>query len=130
MRSLDQLHQRVSIAEVLFYATILALPFEELITVGGGTITKWIGLAFVVASLSATRIFYNSFPLVFLCYLIYAAVGVAGDLVRIPLSLTLLNQVMGPVLTCIFMIAAYNLAANRSLRRLMFVLDRKSTRLN
>jgi O-antigen ligase len=122
MSSLDQPHQRATLAEVLFYATILALPFEELITVGGGTITKWIGLAFVAASLSAIRTFYNSFPLVFLGYLMYVAVGVAGDLVRIPLSLTLLNQVMGPVLTCVFMIAAYNLAANRSLRRLMFVL--------
>ena len=123
MSALKQSHQRITPAEVLFYATILALPFEELSTVGGGAITKWIGLAFVVVSLSEIRTFYKAFPPVFFFYLLYVTVGIAGDLFRIPLTLSLLNQSVGPALTCVFMIAAYNLAVNRGLQRLVFVLS-------
>jgi len=123
MTILNNARQRVTLPEVLLYAVILALPFEELFTFGGGAITKWLGLSFVVASLLETRTFYKAFPLIFLCYLLYVAIGVGGDLVRETLSLSLLNQTMGPLLTCIFMIAAYNLAANRSLPRLFFMLS-------
>jgi O-antigen ligase len=113
---------QVSGAEFLFYAVILTLPFEQLLTIGGGAITKWIGLLFFVLSVSEIKTFYTSFPTPFLFYFSYVAIGIAGDLIRFPLNVSILNETMQPALNGVLMLAAYNLCRNRGFFRLVLVL--------
>lgn len=113
---------RFSLPESVFYLLIITLPFEELFTICGGSITKWIGLLFVLLSLGQTRLFYSSFPLPFIGYLVYMGIGVGQDLARHELNFSVLNQAIGPVLTGVFMVVSYNLAVHRSMPRVAFAL--------
>ena len=63
--------EKDSIADYLFYLIILILPFEEMTTVYGGSMTKWIGLVFFFFSMLNVKRFYGAFPKILIYYSLY-----------------------------------------------------------
>ena len=122
MEASNRSKSRWSVAEVVFYLLILALPFEEVVSIGGGSVVKWFGVLFILVSVFEAKTFYSHFPVAFIGYALYAAIGIAGDLRQPDLTLAVLIEVMRPVLTGIFMLATYNLALNRQPNRLVVTL--------
>ena len=96
--------QRISITEYLFYFLIILLPFEQLVTIKGASVVKWVGLIFFVCSLTDLTRFYKSIPRVFGFFLIYISIGVIVDLLRSPFTYSSLNEFIRPVLMAILMI--------------------------
>jgi hypothetical protein len=106
-------------SELLFYLVIAILPFEEVISLGGTSMTKWVGLLFFFVSLANRRVFYGSVPRIFIAFFLYIGIGMSVDVLSFPLELDSLNELVRPVLMAILMIVAYNLSLNKKSGRIV-----------
>jgi O-antigen ligase len=113
------------VAECLFYGILLALPFEQLVP-ANVSITKWLGLVFLTASLGEARTFYRAVPRALLFYFGYVVIGTSVDFARGPLDLAALNEFLRPTFMGVLMIATYNLVLARGPKRILLVLGLSS----
>ncbi len=115
--------EKDSIADYLFYLIILILPFEEMTTVYGGSMTKWIGLVFFFFSMLNVKRFYGAFPKILIYYSLYMVIGVTVDFIRAPyLNDSTFTEFSRPVLLLVLMLVSYNLAINGKLKHIVFCL--------
>ncbi len=103
-------NNRITFAEVLFYSTIFALPFEQLITIGGFSIIKWVGLIFMIVSLKEFFKFYRVVPMELWLFAGYISVSLYLDVIKIKMGIEQMNENIRPVLFFVLMLATYNLA--------------------
>ena len=108
--------------EYLLYLLILLLPFEELNTFGGLTITKLIGLAFFICSMVDPKRFYGSIPSAFIVFALYISIGMIIDIFSFPLEIASFNALVRPLLMCVLMITTYNLSINRKFGHLVMAI--------
>lgn len=111
---------RVPFAEWLFYAMILVLPFEDLLTLGGVSIPKLVGLLFFPCSLVQWRAFYGKVPAALLVLLGFVGVGFLVDLCGTQaFDLNLFNEYCKPILLWVLLLAGYNLARTEAFERIV-----------
>jgi len=114
---------RVSPAEALFYCLILTLPFEELYTIAGVSITKLAGLLFFIVSLMEWRTFYEKVPGALVVLLGFIGIGLAVDLATYAqVDFFAINQFSRFILIWWLMLAAYNLALNNRFDRVVGII--------
>ncbi len=103
----------------MFYCVIFLLPFEELTSLGGMSITKWVGLLFFFVSLADRKALYGSIPRVFIAFFLFIGIGMSIDIFSFPLELDSLNELVRPLLMVILMIVTYNLSLNKKSGRIV-----------
>ena len=108
--------------EFLFYCLILVLPFEEVSSFGGVSITKLVGAAFLVTSLTSIKVFYGSIPSIFFAFFVYVSISMIMDIISLPLDLAALNALLTPLLMCLLMIVTYNIAREKKAHRIVIAL--------
>ncbi len=113
----------VSPGEALFYCVLLTLPFEELYTIAGVSITKVAGLLFFVVSITEWRTFYGKVPRALLILLGFIGIGLAVDLATCArMDYSAINYFCRFILVWWLMLAAYNLACNSRFERVVTVM--------
>jgi O-antigen ligase len=112
-------HMRTTLSELLFYAVILSLPFEEWKSIGGMTISKCLGLLFFLFSPGDWRIFYGRTPALFIAFGLFIGIGLVVDLSYLSYGSSMLNFSMRPLLLCVLMVVSYNLAVHGRLKRVV-----------
>lgn len=113
---------RIDFPEFLFFLTIFVLPFEELITFGGFSIIKWVGLLFFAVSLTRGSKFYGVFPIEFVLFSVYIGIGVVQDLFKFNLNFASFNENIRPLLFLIMMVAVYNMSKDGRIRTIIMCL--------
>jgi len=112
----------VLIPELIFYAVILILPFEQMTTFAGFAITKWVGGCFFILALAFPKLFFGVFPKSFIFFFLYISIGMLIDIVSFPLTFQSINEFVRPALMGVLMLATYNLAINKRFGRIIFVI--------
>jgi O-antigen ligase len=113
----------LSPAEFLYYCVIFTLPFEELYTISGLSITKLIGLLFLIASFTEWRTFYGKAPRALVVLLGFIGIGLIVDAVTYAAAdLYAINQFSRLILVWWLMLATYNLALHNRFDRLVKVM--------
>jgi len=115
--------QSISFSEALFYLVVLVLPFEQLVTIGGFAVTKWIGLLFFLVAITRWNLFFEKVPPALWLLLVFFAFGMLMDFIHFPhFYFAVLNEFVRPILMWVLMVATYNLAIHGRFRRVMFFL--------
>jgi len=114
---------RMSAAEVLFYGLILVLPFDDLLAIGGASITKWVGLMFFLCSLTQWQKIYGKVPRALVAVLGMVGIGFVGNLVHCKtLNMYALNEFCRPIFLWVLLLACYNLAVNGRFERIVGIM--------
>ena len=117
----------LAVPEALYYCLLLSLPFEEALRLGGVSISKCIGLLFLMASCAQPKKFYGRCPGVLLALLGFFCIGLIGDLVTAAkLDLRSINELGRPILVWILVLVTYNLCLNGAMSRVLAVLATSS----
>ena len=103
-------NEKMYFAHFCFYLLILLMPFEQLVTINGFSILKYLGLLLFLASFSSVKSFYRIVPSEFKYLLIYVIIGFILDLIGSPDIVSDFNEIIGPLLIFVLMIISYNIA--------------------
>ena len=121
--SLIQKRRRMSPAEALFYCLILTLPFEELFTIAGFSVTKGVGLLFFVCSILEWRTFYGKVPRALAVLLGFIGIGLGVNVASYSWTeFSMINEFSRPILVWWLMLATYNLALNNRFDRVVRIM--------
>lgn len=112
----------ITVEELLLFLVVILLPFENTITILGGSLVKYATLLFLAAATSRPNQYFAHWPPGLQFYLGYAFIGFIGDICS-PVSREMkVMELLQPALVGLLIVPIYNYVLLKGPKRLVFAL--------